>query len=99
MTNTELNRFARVSVIFEKRSDGGLRIYSDDVPGFILSSLDEKEVLEDVTPALEEIITKMVGQKVTVRILAPLPEFNQKKRLIPEITDQIERIDYFAAAA
>ena len=55
-----------ISVVFEKRSDGGLRVYSDDVPGFMLSHLDADAVSADVMPALEAIIGAMMKQPVTV---------------------------------
>lgn len=59
-----------ISVIYERRPDGGLRVYSDDVPGFVLSHPDASLVERDIIPALEVIISEMRGQKVRVR-LAP----------------------------
>lgn len=55
-----------ISVVFENRPDGGIRVYSDDVPGFVLSHADKTAFLSDVRPALETIIGEMVGYKVLI---------------------------------
>jgi hypothetical protein len=60
----------RVVVIFERREDGGLTAYSDDVPGFVLSHSDPKAVLADVIPALEGILSHVHGTNVVVKQLA-----------------------------
>lgn len=36
----------------EPRSDGGLRVWSDDFPGLILSHRDQEKVLLDIGPAI-----------------------------------------------
>jgi hypothetical protein len=61
---------AKLTVIFERREDGGLRAYSDDVPGFVLSHSDPKAVLKDVKPALEQILSHLLGVDVVVEQLA-----------------------------
>lgn len=61
---------ARLTVNFERREDGGLRPYSDDVPGFVLSHSDPKAVLDDVKPALERILSHVHGRNVVVEQLA-----------------------------
>ena len=55
-----------ISVVFETRSDGGLRVYSDDVPGFMLSHADTSAVYKDVMPALETILGEMVHSRVKI---------------------------------
>jgi hypothetical protein len=47
----------KVTVHFERRSDGGLRCWSDDVPGLVLSHSDPRLVLADVIPALELLLS------------------------------------------
>lgn len=37
----------KATVTFERRGDGGLRVYSNDIPGLILSGRDAGEVLGD----------------------------------------------------
>ncbi|MES2326718.1 MAG: hypothetical protein V4499_05230 [Pseudomonadota bacterium] len=66
-----VKQFIKIIVRFEERPDGGLRAWSDDVPGFVLSHPDAKAVLEDVEPALETILSSMYGAPVMV---APLVE-------------------------
>jgi hypothetical protein len=39
----------------ERREDGGLRIWSDDVPGLILSGLKPRDVMRDVIPAIDAL--------------------------------------------
>ena len=56
-------------VTFERREDGGLRAYSDDVPGFVLSHKDPEAVFRDVTPALECILSAMWGVEVHAEVL------------------------------
>ncbi len=55
-----------VKVRFESRDDGGLRAYSDSVPGFVLSHRDADLVRADVEPALETILSAMYGMPMRV---------------------------------
>lgn len=50
-----VHRFIKVVVTFERRPDGGLRAYSDDVPGLMLAGPNPEAVFNDVIPALEEL--------------------------------------------
>lgn len=77
MSHYSPSRFERISVVFEKRADGGLRVCSPDVPGFRLSHSNAALVTADIIPALETIIGEMVGHPVKVRMAGkrlPLPE-------------------------
>lgn len=49
----------------EPRGDGGLRAYSKEVPGFVLSHPDPQAVISDIIPALELMLSEMWGGKVT----------------------------------
>lgn len=42
-----------VAIKLQRREDGGLRIYSDQIPGLILSGNDPRKVMADLWPALE----------------------------------------------
>ena len=64
--------YAKIVVTFEPREDGGLRAYSDDVPGFVLSHPDADAVLADVKPALEGILSHIYGAEVVVERLSSL---------------------------
>lgn len=55
-----------ITVRFEKRDDGGLRAFCDDVPGFYLSGADPRAVLRDVVPAIEALMRRNVGLEVEV---------------------------------
>ena len=70
-------------VVFEDRDDGGLRVYSDDVPGFVLSHSDREAVMADMIPAMETILGEMMKHPVKVVPSASarsLPWFSESKR-------------------
>jgi hypothetical protein len=53
MIGDDFPKLNRVVIVLEGRPDGGLRIYSDDVPGLVLSGPDPAKVLSDLPTALE----------------------------------------------
>lgn len=55
----------RVTVTIERREDGGLYVYSDDLPGFVLSHLDAHAVLADIEPALSVFLSHKFGYQHT----------------------------------
>ena len=63
-------RRMKVVVTLEDRENGGLRAYSDDIPGFVLSNSDPVAVLKDIEPALEEILSYRLKRPVIVIELA-----------------------------
>lgn len=67
-----MSKLAKIVVRFEEREDGGLRAYSDDVPGFVLSHSNGELVVADVVPALEGILSAMYGIEVEVDPLESL---------------------------
>jgi hypothetical protein len=83
--------FAKIVVVFERRADGGLRVYSDDVPGFVLSHPDAGAVQRDVVPALEGIISEIAGKPVRVSFLSGLRESPEK---LLELRGELERREY-----
>lgn len=52
MTNHD---FSVVSVTMEDREDGGLFVYSEDLPGLILSGPDKDAICNCIAPAIEAI--------------------------------------------
>ena len=58
------SKYLKIAVQFERREDGGLRVFSDDVPGFVLSGADPHAVMADVQPALQFIFEHNHGIKV-----------------------------------
>jgi len=69
-----LNDYFKVVVTLERRADGGLRAYSDDVPGFVLSHADPRMVLSDIKSALEGILSHMFEGTIIVEELSRLRE-------------------------
>src|SRR5258707_14038694 len=70
---------AKFVVSFERRDDGGLRAWSDDVPGFVLSHSDPQAVLEDVKPALQAILSHAYGTPVVIQELVRQPKPSQRE--------------------
>lgn len=68
------NRTFKLTVCFERRPDGGLRVYSDDVPGLVLSSTDVDGVLDDVIEALKVILSERLRVEVEVEPLVNIRE-------------------------
>lgn len=77
----------KVSVIFESRADGGLRAYSDDVPGFVLSNPCCDVVLSGVEPTLETILSHMFETRMRVTLLRDLQEIRDGLKEIGMIPD------------
>jgi hypothetical protein len=72
----------KVTVCFEARPDGGLRVYSDDVPGLVLSSMDVDGVLEDVTEALKYILSERFNAQVDVEPLGDIREVLENNNIV-----------------
>jgi hypothetical protein len=66
----------KIVVHFSRREDGGLRAWSDDVPGFVLSHRDAQAVMDDVEPALETILSSMHNRPVIVAPLVPPSDYD-----------------------
>lgn len=46
----------KITVILERRGDGGLRVCSDDLPGLILSGADPQKVAADIPTAIQVLL-------------------------------------------
>lgn len=66
------SRSYRIVVLFERREDGGLRAWCEQVPGFVLSHRNADAVLSDIQPALEGILSAQLGMQI---ITTPLSDF------------------------
>ncbi|NDV87782.1 hypothetical protein GTW51_13835 [Aurantimonas aggregata] len=60
--------------MFESRPDGGLRAWSDDVPGLVLSHTDIDGVLADICPAMETILSARLKAEIEVEPLRNIRE-------------------------
>ena len=76
------SRTFKITVCFEPRPDGGLRAYSDDVPGLVLSSVNIDGILEDVTEALKIILSERLHADVEVEPLGDIREALENKRIV-----------------
>jgi hypothetical protein len=69
-----LDQSIKVTVHFERRADGGLYVWSEDLPGLNLSHEDPARVLLDVKLTIEGLVTDMLGQRVRVEPLVGIQE-------------------------
>jgi hypothetical protein len=62
-------RMPKVTISFERRPDGGLRVWSDELPGLVLSHSDARAVLADIGPALQNIWLDHTPNAATIAAL------------------------------
>jgi len=72
---TERPFFLTIHVHVEKREDGGLRAYSDDLPGLVLSNKNADLVLQDIVPAIEMLVRQNFGLNLKFRIAGSPDEY------------------------
>jgi hypothetical protein len=90
----------RVTVTLEKRQDGGLYVYSDDLPGFVLSHRNARAVLSDIEPALSIFLSKKLDRTLAVKPLVGLREALEKNGFVDPIPQgEVTKRDYAAIAA
>lgn len=65
----------KVQVCIEPREDGGLRVWSEDLPELVLSHADAERVIADIPRAMEVILSERLGAPVQVEELSALPAF------------------------
>lgn len=63
----------KVSVCIEPREDGGIRVWSEDLPELVLSHADRAAVFADIIPALTAILGERFGSPVEIEALEALP--------------------------
>lgn len=51
-----MTAFSVVTVTLEDRADGGLRVFSEDLPGLILSGTDKTQVCNAIAPAIKALL-------------------------------------------
>ncbi len=90
----------KVTVTIEQREDGGLFVYSDDVPGFVLSHLNAHAVLADIEPALSAFLSDKLDRSVIAKKVTDLREaLIRDGALDPVPKALITKRDYVAVAA
>lgn len=80
-------RRLKVVVRLESRDDGGLRAYSDDIPGFVLSHHDPQAVLADIVPALEFMLSEIWDTRVLATNLEPISAFKKEAEQLPALPE------------
>lgn len=98
MTNGRPEQF-KVTVQLQRREDGGLRAWSDDVPGLTLSHSDPAKVLADIAPALEVIVGAMLDRAVEVTALTSLRSALADRNRMPDNASTETPLEYAARAA
>lgn len=68
-----------ITVVLEDRGDGGLQVYSDDLPGLILSGHDRSKIAAAIIPAIEAIFKHRGFQGVKVRSTRPIRDVLSSK--------------------
>ena len=77
------DRSFKVTVCFEQRDDGGLRAWSEEVPGLVLSHTDIDGVLADVTEALKVILSHRFNADVDVQPLENVRAALEENGIVP----------------
>ena len=68
----------KVTVNVERRPDGGVRIYSEDVPELVLSGSDVSAVFADMKAAIETILSHKLGCSVEMHRLMGVKDFEAR---------------------
>lgn len=84
------SRSFKIVVFFERREDGGVRAWCEDVPGFVLSHRDGNAVLLDVQPALEGILTAQLGEPIITTPLSNLREDLERCGVLDPLPHHLE---------
>jgi hypothetical protein len=84
----------------ERRSDGGLYVYSDELPGFVLSHTNARAVLSDIEPALSVFLSKKFDRILAVKPIIGLKEALIQDGMIDPLPEaEISTREYAAIAA
>lgn len=76
----------KVTVTFEPREDGGVRAYSADVPGLVLSSRNVAGLIDDVPTVLQVCLSHQFQEQVLVEPLADIHQIVRDRFASPEMT-------------
>ena len=76
----------KVGVCIEPRDDGGLRVWSEDLPELVLSHSDADKVIADLPRALEVILSARLGLAVRVQELTALPGLGTAAQTPPPLS-------------
>lgn len=86
----------KIVVTFEARPDGGLRAWSEDVPGLVLSHMDIDGVLEDVKTAIEVILSSRLNADIQVQPLVNVREALEANGIVKPAASYVGSKEYVA---
>jgi hypothetical protein len=69
-----MTAYSVVTVTLEDRNDGGLRVFSEDLPGLILSGANKQKVCDRIAPAIRALLEHKGVRVANVLASQPLPE-------------------------
>lgn len=101
MATERPTRSWKIVVHFERREDGGLRAWCDEIPGFALSHRSVEAVLSDVQPALEGILSYQLGERYITTPLGDIRAALERNGVIdPLVSDALpDQVEYVAQIA
>jgi len=91
----------KIVVHFERRGDGGVRAWCDEIPGFALSHSDADAVLSDVQPALDGLLTYQLGERIVTTPLGDIRSELERVGVIDPVRPGFipEHVEYVAQRA
>ena len=94
------NSAIKIKVLLERRSDGGIRAYSDDLAGFVLSHRNGGAVLRDIPLVIEGILSEKFCSEVTVDLLVGLDSVSETERnILDDLCNGPQEKEYVALCA
>jgi hypothetical protein len=69
-----MTAYSVVTVTLEDRTDGGLRVFSEDLPGLILSGPSKQVICERIAPAIQALFEHKGIQVSSVSPSQPIPD-------------------------
>jgi len=74
-----------IKVNIEYREDGGIRVWSDDLPGLVLSGKNRAGIIADIEPAARAILEHKREDVSNLRIDATFIGHQQKRKFDAEL--------------
>lgn len=90
----------KIKVLLESRPDGGIRAYSEDLDGFVLSHKNGAAVLKDIPIALQGILSETLDKPVSVELLVDLDTLSEtEKSILDDLVKGPQEKEYVALCA
>lgn len=80
-----------ITVTLEPREDGGLRVYSPDMPGLILSGFEGQKIKDGILPAVATLhVFKLAQEEAAAALAASTARIEAKDALLQQVLDAWE---------